>query len=61
MIEEVLCLDPSSIGGCPLEEASDEEWIPSLKGSIVWCFPNLRVLVIINNGVFLSGSHIFFV
>jgi hypothetical protein len=37
----------SSLGGFPLEEASDQEWIPSLKGSIVWCFPTLRVFIII--------------
>jgi hypothetical protein len=32
-----------SIGGCPLEEASEEERIPSITRSIVWCFPTLRV------------------
>ena len=36
----------SSIGGCPLEEASEQERIPSIIGSSVWCCPTSRVLVI---------------
>jgi hypothetical protein len=28
----------SSIGGCPLEEKSEQERIPSIIGSIVWCW-----------------------
>jgi hypothetical protein len=39
----------SSIGGFPLEEASAHERIPSIIGSIVWCFPTSTVLVIIND------------
>jgi hypothetical protein len=35
----------SSIGGFPLEEASEQERIPSIIGSIVWCFPTSRVLI----------------
>ena len=38
----------SSLGGCPLEEASEQERIPSIIGSIVWCCPTSRVLIIIN-------------
>jgi hypothetical protein len=34
----------NSIGGCPLEEASEQERIPSIIGSIVWCCPTSRVL-----------------
>jgi hypothetical protein len=42
--EEKYCIwSCSSIGGCPLEEASEQERIPSIIGSIVWCFPTLRV------------------
>jgi hypothetical protein len=33
----------SSIGVFPLEEESKQEMIPSIIGSIVWCFPTLRV------------------
>jgi hypothetical protein len=36
----------SSIGGSPLEEASEQERIPSIIGSIVWCYPTSRVLTI---------------
>jgi hypothetical protein len=28
----------AQLGGCPLEEASEKERIPSIIGSIVWCF-----------------------
>jgi hypothetical protein len=38
-----LYLERSSIGGCPLEEASEQERIPSIIGSIVWCCPTSRV------------------
>jgi len=42
--EEKYCIwSGSSIGGCPLEEASEQERIPSIIGSIVWCCPTLRV------------------
>jgi hypothetical protein len=42
--EENYCIwSGSSIGGCPLEEASEQERIPSIIGSIVWCFPTSRV------------------
>jgi hypothetical protein len=34
-----------SIGGCPLEEASEHERIPSIIGSIVWYFPTSRVFL----------------
>jgi hypothetical protein len=37
----------SSLGGFPLEEASEQERIPSIIGSIVWCFPTSRVFIII--------------
>jgi hypothetical protein len=37
-----------SIGGFPLEEESEQERIPSIIGSIVWCCPTSRVLIIIN-------------
>jgi hypothetical protein len=40
----------SSIGGCPLEETSEQERIPSIIGSIigsiVWCCPTSRVSII---------------
>jgi hypothetical protein len=47
--EEKYCIwSGSSIGGCPLEEASEQEMIPSIIGSIVWCwFPYLKGLIII--------------
>jgi hypothetical protein len=38
----VLYLELRSIRGFPLEEASEQEWIPSIKGSIVRCFPYLK-------------------
>jgi hypothetical protein len=42
--EEKYCIwSGSSIGGCPLEEASEQERIPSIIGSIVWCCPTSRV------------------
>jgi hypothetical protein len=42
--EEKYCIwSSSSIGGFPLEEASEHERIPSIIGSIVWCFPTSRV------------------
>jgi hypothetical protein len=45
--EEKYCIwSGSSIGGCPLEEASEQERIPSIIGSIVWCFPTSRVFSI---------------
>jgi hypothetical protein len=45
--EENYCIwSCSSIGGCPLEEASEHERIPSIIGSIVWCFPTSRVFSI---------------
>jgi hypothetical protein len=36
----------NSIGGCPLEEASEQERIPSIIGFIVWCCPTSRVFII---------------
>ena len=36
----------SSIGGCPLEEASEQERNPSIIGSNGWCFPTSRVSII---------------
>jgi hypothetical protein len=45
--EEKYCIwSGSSIGGCPLEEASEQERIPSIIGSIVWCCPTSRVYII---------------
>jgi hypothetical protein len=45
--EEKYCIwSGSSIGGCPLEEASEQERIPSIIGSIVWCCPTSRVSII---------------
>jgi hypothetical protein len=45
--EENYCIwSGSSIGGCPLEEASEQERIPSIIGSIVWCYPTSRVFII---------------
>jgi len=42
--EEKYCVwSGRSIGGCPLEEASEQERIPSIIGSIVWCCPTSRV------------------
>jgi hypothetical protein len=44
--EEKYCIwSDISIGGSPLEEASEQEMIPSIIGSIVWCFPTSRVLI----------------
>ena len=43
----------SSLGGFPLREASEQEWIPSIKESIVRFFPNSRVLILIKCKVFL--------
>jgi hypothetical protein len=48
-----------SIGGCPLEEASEKERIPSIIGSIVWCCPTSRVLVIIKCGFFYLALWIY--
>jgi hypothetical protein len=51
--EEKYCIwSGSSIGGCPLEEVSEQERIPSIIRSIVWCCPTSRVLVIIKCGFF---------
>jgi hypothetical protein len=45
--EEKYCIwNGSSIGGFPLEEASEQERIPSIIGSIVWCCPTSRVFSI---------------
>ena len=45
--EENYCIvSYSSIGGWPLEEASEQERIPSIIGSIVWCCPTSRVSII---------------
>jgi hypothetical protein len=42
--EEKYCIwSGSSIGGIPFEEATEQERIPSIIGSIVWCFPTSRV------------------
>jgi hypothetical protein len=44
--EEKYCIwSGISIGGCPLKEASEQERIPSIIGSIVWCCPTSRVLI----------------
>jgi hypothetical protein len=44
--EEKYCIwSGSSIGGCPLEEASEQERIPSIIGSIVWCCPTSRFCI----------------
>jgi hypothetical protein len=45
----------SSIGGCPLEEASEQERIPSIIGSIVWCCPTSRVFSISCVHVMVNG------
>ena len=51
--EEKYCIwSGSSIGGCPLEEASEQERIPSIIGSIVWCCPTSRVCEVIKCGFF---------
>jgi hypothetical protein len=42
-VEKYFFWSGSSLGSFPLEEASDEEWIPSLKGSFIQCFPTSRV------------------
>ena len=60
--EEKYCIwSGSSIGGCPLEEASEQERIPSIIASIVWCCPTSRVLVIIKCGFFylVCGSIVY--
>jgi hypothetical protein len=45
--EENYCIvSCSSIGGSPLEEASEQERIPSIIDSIVWCCPTSRVSII---------------
>ena len=45
--EENYCIvSGSSIGGCPLEEASEQERIPSITGSIVRCCPTSSVSII---------------
>ena len=47
----MICIDNycncehSSLGGFPLKEASEHEWIPSIKGSTIWCCSTLRVLI----------------
>jgi hypothetical protein len=51
--EEKYCIwSGSSIGGCPLEEASEQERIPSIIGSIVWCCPTSRVFPGCQGGMF---------
>jgi hypothetical protein len=58
--EENYCVwSSSSIGGCPLEEASEQERIPSIIGSIVWCCPTSRVLIIIECGFFYIALWIY--
>ena len=58
--EEKYCIwSGSSIGGCPLEDASEQERIPSIIGSIVWCFPTSRVLVVIKCGFFYFALWIY--
>jgi hypothetical protein len=60
--EEKYCIwSGSSIGGCPLEEASEQERIPSIIGSIVWCCPTSRVWYIIKCGFFylVCGSIVY--
>jgi hypothetical protein len=42
--EEKYCIWSSiSIGGIPLEDASEQERIPSIIGSIVWCSSTSRI------------------
>jgi hypothetical protein len=54
--EEKYCIwSGSSIGGCPLEEASEQERIPSIIGSIVWCCPTSRVFSISCVHVMVNG------
>ena len=54
--EENYCIVSCSlIGGCPLEEASEQERIPSIIGSIVWCLPTSRVLDISCVHVMVNG------
>ena len=36
----------SSLGGIPLKEASEQEMISSIIGSIVWCLPTSRASII---------------
>ena len=54
--EEKYCIwSDSSIGGFPLEEASEQERIPSIIGSIVRCYPTSRVLDISCVHVMVNG------
>jgi hypothetical protein len=46
MKRNIILWSGSSIGGCPLEEASEQERIPSIIVSIVWCCPTSRVSII---------------
>jgi hypothetical protein len=58
--EEKYCIwSGISKGGFPLEEASEQERIPSIIGSIVWCCPTSRVLIITKCGFFYIALWIY--
>jgi hypothetical protein len=60
--EKKYCIWSSrSIGGFPLEEASEHERINSIIGSIVWCFPTSRVFYnkSVVSSIFLYGSIVY--
>ena len=38
-VEDLCNCELRSLGGFPLEEESEEEWSPSIKGSTIMCFP----------------------
>jgi hypothetical protein len=57
--EEKYCIwSGSSIRGYPLEEASEQERIPSIIGSIVWCSPTCKVVVFYIVSYILCGDYI---
>jgi hypothetical protein len=44
--EEKYCIvSGSSIGGCPFEEESEKERLPSIIGSIAWCWTTSSVFL----------------
>ena len=44
-VEDYCNCELSSLGGFALEEPSEQEWNPSIKGSVVRCCPTLRALI----------------
>jgi hypothetical protein len=60
--EEKYCIwSSSSLGGCPLEGASEQERIPSIIGSIVWCCPTSKVFYTktVVSSILISGSIVY--